>query len=263
MAFDQKGLNDYIDVAARLAEFRAKHPDGSLQPVDPARPFTPMEIGGQMFIVYAAAAYRTPDDPRPGIGCAYELFPGRTPYTKGSELQNAETSAWGRAIVAALAADTKKGVASMEEVRNRQAERSLPPQQTDKHWLAGIEQRIADATDGQQLAELAGEIRRVEAEGCCEQADRDRLNAAGKKRQDELGLSPRPTNKNGSTSRSRASDEQLAANGEMTRQQLKEHNAMVRDTYSNPKLAARSNGPDPDDPWATIPPGGDDPWAET
>ncbi|SDT83845.1 hypothetical protein [Gordonia westfalica] len=35
-------------------------------------------------------------------------------------MQNAETAAWGRAIVAALAADTKKGVASSEEVRNRQ-----------------------------------------------------------------------------------------------------------------------------------------------
>lgn len=126
MAFDQKGLNDYIDVAARIAEFRTKFPEGSLQPANLAEPFKAMEIGGQMFIVYTAAAYRTPDDPRPGIGCAYELFPGRTPYTKGSELQNAETSAWGRAIVAALAADTKKGIASMEEVRNRQAERDLP-----------------------------------------------------------------------------------------------------------------------------------------
>jgi hypothetical protein len=39
-------------------------------------------------------------------------------------LQNAETSAWGRAVMAALAADASKGVASAEEVRNRVADRN-------------------------------------------------------------------------------------------------------------------------------------------
>lgn len=119
----QKFATDYIDVAARLVEFRTKYPEGSLQPADPATPYRIEEIGGKQRIVVVAAAYRTPDDVRPGIGMAYEEVPGRTPYTRDSELQNAETSAWGRAIVAALAADTKKGIASAEEVRNRMAER--------------------------------------------------------------------------------------------------------------------------------------------
>lgn len=119
----------YIDVAARIVEFREKHPAGSLQPADPALPYRVEVIGDQTFIVVVAAAYRTQDDVRPGIGMAYEQFPGRTPYTRGSELQNAETSAWGRAIVAALAADTRQGVASQEEVRNRQAERDEPSQE--------------------------------------------------------------------------------------------------------------------------------------
>jgi hypothetical protein len=132
MGFDSKGLDDYIDVAQRIAEFRSKHPEGSLQPLNPAQPFEVRELGGTgkdgkevrgTFIIYVAAAYRSPDDQRPGIGCAYEVFPGRTPYTAGSELQNAETAAWGRAIVAALAADTRAGIASQQEVRNRQAER--------------------------------------------------------------------------------------------------------------------------------------------
>jgi hypothetical protein len=74
------------------------------------------------FIVYSAAAYRDEADSRPGIGVAWEAFPGQTPYTAGSELMNAETSAWGRAIVAALASDSKRGVSSREEVRNRAAE---------------------------------------------------------------------------------------------------------------------------------------------
>jgi hypothetical protein len=132
MAFDQRGLGDYIDVAQRLADFRIMYPDGTLQPANLAKPWDLAIVTGtkkdgqettQTFIVYTAAAYRTPDDPRPGIGVAWEVFPGRTPYTLGSELMNAETSAWGRAILAALASDSKRGVASREEVRNRQAER--------------------------------------------------------------------------------------------------------------------------------------------
>jgi len=133
MAFDSRGLDDYIDVPQRIADFRERYPEGSLQPADPATPFEVRKIDGTTktgadftatFIVYTAAAYRTPHDPRPGIGMAWEVFPGRTPYTLGSELMNAETSAWGRAIVAVLASDSKRGVSSREEVRNREAERA-------------------------------------------------------------------------------------------------------------------------------------------
>ena len=70
--------------------------------------------------MYTACAYRTPDDIRPGVGVAWELVPGATSFTRGSEAMNAETAAWGRAIVAVLAADTKRGVASAQEVNNRQ-----------------------------------------------------------------------------------------------------------------------------------------------
>jgi hypothetical protein len=69
-----------------------------------------------------AYAYRTPDDGRPGIGTAWEPVPGRTPYTRGSEVQNLETSAWGRAI-AALGVATKAGIATAQEVEGAQARR--------------------------------------------------------------------------------------------------------------------------------------------
>lgn len=119
--------DDYVEVNERIVEFRTKYPDGSFQPLDLANPYEFREVGGQQLVIYAAAAYRTPDDARPGVGVASEPFPGRTSFTKGSELMNAETSAWGRAIVAALAADTKRGIASAQEVRNRQAEADIPP----------------------------------------------------------------------------------------------------------------------------------------
>jgi hypothetical protein len=122
MAFQ---LDGYVDVAERIRVFKAAYPQGSLQPANPAEPYKLERIGDRLFIVVIAAAYRTPDDTRPGIGMAMEPYPGRTNYTKDSELMNAETSAWGRAIVAALAADTQK-IASAQEVRNRQADQEAP-----------------------------------------------------------------------------------------------------------------------------------------
>ena len=117
----------YNEVATRIVEARKKHPEGILRPLDPTQPYKIETIGDKTFIVYAAAFYRTPDDEKPGIGVAWEPFPGTTPYTRNSELMNAETSAWGRALVAAFAADTKKGIATSLDVRTREAERELGP----------------------------------------------------------------------------------------------------------------------------------------
>ena len=118
---------DYVDVATRLVEFREKHPEGSLQPANPSEPLKVITIGEQTFILYTAAAYRTPDDPRPGIGIAWEPFPGKTPFTKDSEAMVCETSAWGRALIAVGAADAKRGIASANEVRNRQGNEPTAP----------------------------------------------------------------------------------------------------------------------------------------
>ena len=104
----------YIDVAARLSEFFEKYPEGSMQQVS----MELREFGGKSWVIYTAAAYRTPTDERPGIGTAWEPVPGPTNFTRDSEVQNAETSAWGRALVA-VGADTKQGIASYEEVQNR------------------------------------------------------------------------------------------------------------------------------------------------
>ena len=113
---------DYIDVAERIRTFRELYPTGSLQQVDVKF----IDFAGQSWVVFTAAAYRSPEDPRPGIGTAWEPVPGKTPYTRDSEVMVAETSAWGRAIVAALAGDTKRGVASKEEVLNRVAIAKTP-----------------------------------------------------------------------------------------------------------------------------------------
>lgn len=109
-------LDEYNTVAERMTAFFEKHPEGSFQS---ECQFT--QIDGRWAAIVKAYAYRTPDDPRPGTGLAYEFIPGATQFTRDSELQNAETASVGRAILAVGASDTKKGIASREEVRNRTA----------------------------------------------------------------------------------------------------------------------------------------------
>ena len=137
---DYKGPLDYIDVATRIIEFREKFPTGSLQQLD----LKFIDFAGTSWVVYTAAAYRTPDDAKPGVGTAWEPVPGPTRFTKDSEVQNAETAAWGRAMVAALAVDTKTGVASMQEVRNRQVDQ--------RDWLGEAEKlALSYDVDGLRL----------------------------------------------------------------------------------------------------------------
>lgn len=129
---------DYNDVASRIVEFREKYPDGRLR----QHSLQFLTFAGKDWVVYTAEALRSPDDPNPGQGTAWEPVPGRTPYTRDSELQNAETAAWGRAILATLAADAKKGVASAEEVRNRTVDRDAEQAPADP--LAGKRQQVLD-----------------------------------------------------------------------------------------------------------------------
>jgi hypothetical protein len=49
-------------------------------------------------VICRALVYRSPEDLHPSTGTSWLYLPGTTPYTKGSEIENAETSAVGRAI---------------------------------------------------------------------------------------------------------------------------------------------------------------------
>jgi hypothetical protein len=128
-------LSTYNTVAERLTEFFTKFPDGSLQQVKYELLEVPVygrvkvddteqvvQTGMRVYVTYTAAAYRNPDDMKPGIGTAWEPIPGPTQFTRDSEMQNAETAAWGRAILAVGAADTRKGIASRDEVAARRGD---------------------------------------------------------------------------------------------------------------------------------------------
>ncbi len=253
MSKQQYQANDYIDVAARIVEFRDRYPDGALQPADPAVPYRVETICGDTFIVVVAAAYRGPDDKLPGIGMAYEAYPGKTNFTRGSELQNAETSAWGRAMVAALAADTKRGVASADEVRNRTAERE-DPNAVAKAALWEQAKRL-----GMDVPALRDRFAQDYSGLVLEEANASDLRAFAEKLSRE-GTNGLPLNKDGSVSKRQTDDQQRTAAGMMSDEEAKAHKALAAETVANPKKAERSVGvPADEDPWASIPvatPGG-------
>jgi hypothetical protein len=126
----QFNLGDYVDVKERINLALAKYPELSLQ----------FEFKGTLesnpeFIWGIAYAYRTPDDPRPGIGTACELAIGKTTFSRGSEVMVLETSCWGRAL-GALGIGLGKSIATRQEVEAAQ-NRNEP--ETDA-WGLPIEQ---------------------------------------------------------------------------------------------------------------------------
>jgi len=105
----------YVEVAERIAEWYKRHPEGRI--VTELVEFTDSRV------TVKASAFRTsdPSEPPAGVGHSFLAIPGKTPYTKESELENAETSAAGRALV--FAGIPSKNVASSNEVRAKSTQR--------------------------------------------------------------------------------------------------------------------------------------------
>lgn len=115
MAFDMK---DYVDVAERLREFYEKHAKGRI--------ITTVLEHTEKRVVVKAEVYREAQDAWPaGVGHSQMAIPGTTQFTRGSEMENAETSAVGRALV--MAGLPSKRVASADEVEWKRA--SAPAQE--------------------------------------------------------------------------------------------------------------------------------------
>ena len=129
-------MDDYVDVAERIRQFYERFPEGSLKCGSSP---TVVLVGDKPFIMYHAQAFRHPEDPNPADGWAWEPVPGPTQFTRDSELMNAETAAWGRAIVA-CGFETKK-IASRQEMRNRSGAEPAPtgPRSTGEQASPGRE----------------------------------------------------------------------------------------------------------------------------
>jgi hypothetical protein len=125
-------LSNYVDVPTRFAALLEKWPELRIKEHRPEI----ITVGDQIFISVTMQAWRTPDDPVPCQATCFEPFPGRTPFTKLAEQQNASTSCLGR--LAGLMMSFPK-MASLEEVINRQKEeQSSKPV---KPWEASEGQR--------------------------------------------------------------------------------------------------------------------------
>lgn len=163
MVYDDR-MSDYIEVKDRIQAFHNRYPEGSLQSVYEIR-----ELGDKTWIIVKAYAYRTPDDPRPGIGHAWESYPGSTSFTRTSELMCGETSAWGRSL-AALGIAVSKSIASKNEVRAAEARkttRSSETPQDDAFYVNANTEPLsptytaAKRVNGKQLGLLKGKLKGV------------------------------------------------------------------------------------------------------
>lgn len=142
MSFD---LGDYVDVRHRLELALLQYPDLRVVENEPQL----ITIGERVYIQCAVTVYRTHDDPTPGRAYCWEVWPGRTPYTKDSEQPNGATSALGRAL-GYMGFGIKAGLASANEVRTAQgnshpstqpADDQKPPRRVSE--MAPVEQRRA------------------------------------------------------------------------------------------------------------------------
>src|SRR5947207_3811711 len=139
MTPQQRNLDDYITVAERIIKFYEDFPEGSLQSEI-------IEYDGKHVLI-KAFAYRGHDDPRPGVGHAEELR-AEGPVNKTAMVENAETSAWGRAI-AALGFEVKKGIASREEMELARARSEAAREAAELDRVSNWDQQQADATIGE------------------------------------------------------------------------------------------------------------------
>lgn len=145
MTGNYEGLSDYTEVKDRIPLFYERWPGGALQ--------SEIVELTDVRVTVKAWAYRTPDDPHPGIGHSYVNIPGATRFTRGSEIENAETSAWGRAL-AAIGIATGKGVASKDEIASKEGEwERSDPRADQRRQIAPMQPRnpvagSVDAPDG-------------------------------------------------------------------------------------------------------------------
>lgn len=111
-------LGDYVEVKDRIKLFYELYGNGRLVTGEVR---VSSEPDGVPRVWVQGLAYRSPDDTLPGVGWSWMTLPGSTTYTRGSELENTETSAWGRAI-GSLGILIDRSIASAQEVDNKRGD---------------------------------------------------------------------------------------------------------------------------------------------
>jgi len=136
-------LGDYVDVPTRLAEALKRWPDLRIQETRPLI----VTVDNQQYVEISCTVWRDANDLMPTVAYCWEPIPGRTPYTKGSEMMNASTSCLGRAL-GFLGMGIGKSIASRNEVQARQPS----PIAEVTPIRADLEQPFGDTADTKQYA---------------------------------------------------------------------------------------------------------------
>jgi hypothetical protein len=108
-------LDNYVDVPTRLKLALERWPDLRVQEMG----YRLEQFADQAVLVCEVRVYRDPDDKYPSIATAAEPLPGKTPYTRDSELMVGFTSALGRAL-GYMGIGLTSSIASRNEVQARQ-----------------------------------------------------------------------------------------------------------------------------------------------
>lgn len=113
-------LDNYVDVATRLKLALERWPDLRVE----ERGHHVELHNDTPVLICQVAVYRTPDDPMPSVASASEPIPGKTSFTRDSELMVGMTSALGRAL-GYMGIGITGSIASKNEVQNRQYSKEI------------------------------------------------------------------------------------------------------------------------------------------
>ena len=113
-------LDGYVTVNERLTMALERWPELRVVEAGPKI----IQIGEHTFVEVTITVWRDPSDTLPATAAAWEPFPGKTPYTRDSEMMNASTSALGRAL-GLMGIGTAGSISTADEVINRQYDREM------------------------------------------------------------------------------------------------------------------------------------------
>ena len=136
-------LGDYVDVPTRLAQALKQFPDLRIQETKPII----VTVDNQQYVEISCTVWKDANDLLPTVAYCWEPIPGKSPFTKGSEMMNASTSCLGRAL-GFLGMGIGKSIASRNEVQARQPATvaEVSPIRAD------LEQPFGDTTELKQYA---------------------------------------------------------------------------------------------------------------
>ena len=136
-------LGDYVDVPTRLAQALKQFPDLRIQETKPII----VTVDNQQYVEISCTVWRDCTDLMPTVAYCWEPIPGKSPFTRGSEMMNASTSCLGRAL-GFLGMGIGTSIASRNEVQARQPATvaEITPIREE------LEQPFGDTTDSKQYA---------------------------------------------------------------------------------------------------------------